>query len=266
MLNVNQITAQLARMPDQALQRYAQMNKGDPYILALALSESNRRKQMREGAQMSVPEQPKVVDQAIAGMAAPMPEDVGIGQLPVGEMEFAAGGIVAFDEGGEVPGYSAGGTLHAALTSYLKGTGQLAAYVNGTPAQRAAIEAAFHSTVGLEGPPRPTPTPGAAATSTQTTATTAARPALSRAASYMARTGVAAIPASIALGLDAAMSSAAQQGFPTTPGNPEFATEPTPEQLAFDEQRRQAAIKADPYSFLRPSRAATTPAAAAAQP
>lgn len=106
MLNVNQITAQLARMPDQALQRYAQMNKGDPYILALALSESNRRKQMRDGAQMAAPEQPKVVDQAIAGMAAPMPEDVGIGQLPVGEMEFAAGGIVAFDEGGEVPRFN----------------------------------------------------------------------------------------------------------------------------------------------------------------
>lgn len=106
MINVNQITAQLARMPDQALQQYAQMNKSDPYILSLALSESNRRKQMREGAQMAAPEQPKVVDQAIAGMAAPMPEDVGIGQLPAGNMEFAAGGIVAFDEGGEVPRFN----------------------------------------------------------------------------------------------------------------------------------------------------------------
>ena len=104
MINVNQITAQLARMPDQALQQYAQMHKGDPYTLSLALAESNRRKQMRQGAQMSVPEQPKVVDQAVQGMAAPMPEDVGIAQLPSGDMNYAEGGIVAFSDGG-VPGY-----------------------------------------------------------------------------------------------------------------------------------------------------------------
>lgn len=103
MINVNQITAQLARMPDQALQQYAQMHKGDPYTLSLALAESNRRKQMRQGAQMSVPEQPKVVDQAVQGMAAPMPEDVGIAQLPSGDMNYAEGGIVAFSDGGDVP-------------------------------------------------------------------------------------------------------------------------------------------------------------------
>ena len=51
MINVNQITAQLARMPDQSLQRYAAMHKEDPYILSLALAESNRRKEMRAGAQ-----------------------------------------------------------------------------------------------------------------------------------------------------------------------------------------------------------------------
>jgi hypothetical protein len=103
MINVNQITAQLARMPDQALQQYAQMHKSDPYILSLALSESNRRKQMRQGAQMQAPAQPKVVDQAVSEMAAPMPEDVGIAKLPAGGMNFADGGIVAFGDGGEVP-------------------------------------------------------------------------------------------------------------------------------------------------------------------
>jgi hypothetical protein len=111
MINVNQITSQLARLPDQALQQYAQMHKNDPYILSLALSESNRRKQMREGAQAIVPEQPKVVDQAIQSMAAPMPEDIGIAQLPAGEMEFADGGIVAFDEGGPVERYQSGGMM-----------------------------------------------------------------------------------------------------------------------------------------------------------
>jgi hypothetical protein len=90
-------------MPDQALQQYAQMHKNDPYIMALAMSESNRRKTIRTGAQMNAPEEPKVVDQAIQSMAAPMPEDVGIGQLPTGEMNYAEGGIVAFSDGGDVP-------------------------------------------------------------------------------------------------------------------------------------------------------------------
>jgi hypothetical protein len=110
MLNVNQITAQLARMPDPALQQYAQLHKGDPYVLSLALAESNRRKQLRQGAQMNAPQQPKVVDQEIQAMAAPMPENVGIGQLPAGNMNFADGGIVAFADGG-VPRYQAGGAL-----------------------------------------------------------------------------------------------------------------------------------------------------------
>jgi hypothetical protein len=110
MINVNQITAQLSRMSDQALQQYAQMHKSDPYTLSLALAESNRRKQVRQGAQMGEQEQPKVVDQEIQGMAAPMPEDVGIGQLPAGDMNFADGGIVAFSDGG-VPRYQSQGLV-----------------------------------------------------------------------------------------------------------------------------------------------------------
>lgn len=109
MINVNQITSRLANMPDQALQQYAAMHKNDPYTMALALSESNRRKQMRQGAQMQAPQQPKVVDQEIAQMAQPMPEDTGIGQLPAPNIErMAEGGIVAFENGGEVPGYAGG--------------------------------------------------------------------------------------------------------------------------------------------------------------
>jgi hypothetical protein len=103
MINVNQITSRLASMPDQALQQYAAMHKNDPYVMALALSESNRRKQMRQGAQMQAPQQPKVVDQEIAGMAQPMPEDTGIGQLPAPNMQsMAEGGIVAFANEGYV--------------------------------------------------------------------------------------------------------------------------------------------------------------------
>lgn len=111
MLNVEQITSSLARMPDQALQRYAAMHKNDPYIIALAMSESNRRKEMRQaaqGAQGQMP-QPKVVDQDIAAMvpqAASMPEDQGIARLPAGSMNFADGGIVAFAGGGDVERYN----------------------------------------------------------------------------------------------------------------------------------------------------------------
>jgi len=111
MLNVNQITSQLARMPDQALQQYAKMHKNDPYTVSLALAESNRRKQMRDAAQgqQGMAPQPKVVDQGIAEMSYPegqaqaMPEDVGIGALAAPNMQnFAEGGIVAFAGGDRV--------------------------------------------------------------------------------------------------------------------------------------------------------------------
>jgi hypothetical protein len=129
MINVNQITSQLARMPDQALQQYAMMHKNDPYTVSLALSESNRRKQMRDAAQgqQGMAPQPKVVDQGIASMAAPapqpqmpqeqgpqaqaMPEDVGIGALPAPNMQgMAEGGIVAFGDGGDVQHFQSGGS------------------------------------------------------------------------------------------------------------------------------------------------------------
>lgn len=115
MINVNQITSQLAKMPDQALQQYASMHKNDPYTVALALAESNRRKQMRTGAQIAPGQPPKVVDQAVAEMApvdamgnvtGALPEDVGIARIPAPNLKkMAGGGIVAFDEGGEVPRY-----------------------------------------------------------------------------------------------------------------------------------------------------------------
>ena len=111
MINVNNITSTLAKLPDQALQQYAMMHKNDPYVMSLAVSESNRRKEMRaaQGAQGGMQEQPKVVDAAVAEMAPqaqPMPEDSGIGQLPAGDMEFAGGGILAFAEGATIPGPS----------------------------------------------------------------------------------------------------------------------------------------------------------------
>lgn len=116
-LNVEQIENRLAMMQDAELQKYAAMNKNDPYIVSLAVSESNRRKKVRQaqqGMQGQMP-QPKVVDAAVQGMAAPMPEAVGIGQLPAGPMNFADGGIVAFADGGGVERYADQGLVRNPL-------------------------------------------------------------------------------------------------------------------------------------------------------
>jgi hypothetical protein len=70
MIDVNKITSMLAKLGDPQLQQYAQMHKNDPYIMSLAMSESNRRKEVRSAGQggQGMQEQPKVVDQEIARM------------------------------------------------------------------------------------------------------------------------------------------------------------------------------------------------------
>lgn len=103
-MNPQSVLADLRMMSDQQLQQYAAMHKNDPFVFPLAFQESQMRKQMRSEAQAMQPPQAKVADQALASM---MPEDVGIGALPAQNLEgMAAGGIVAFDEGGEVPRYN----------------------------------------------------------------------------------------------------------------------------------------------------------------
>jgi len=95
-------------MGDAQLKQYAAMHKDDPYILPMAIAESNARKQMRlqmQAKNMGQP-QPKVVDQEIAQITAPpqgdaLPEDQGIARLPTPNMQhMAGGGIVAFADGG----------------------------------------------------------------------------------------------------------------------------------------------------------------------
>ena len=109
--NPNKLMAQLRMMPDQQLVQYAQMHKNDPYIFPMAFQESNTRKQMRAAQNAQTPPAPKVVDQNLQEMAQPMPEDQGIATLPAPNMQnLAGGGIVAFDDGGEVLGYAGGGT------------------------------------------------------------------------------------------------------------------------------------------------------------
>ena len=108
-MNPQSVLSQLRMMSDQQLQQYAAMHKNDPFIFPLAFQESQTRKQMRSESQaMQAGPQEKVADQALAAMAPePLPEEVGIGALPAQNLEgMCGGGIVAFDEGGEVPRFN----------------------------------------------------------------------------------------------------------------------------------------------------------------
>jgi hypothetical protein len=154
------VSSTLRFMDDRALQQYAAMHKSDPYIFPLAFQESQNRQRLRmqqQGAQGMQP-QPKVADQALAQMAPsqaqPMPEDVGIGALPAGNMQFAAeGGIMGYDdanfaersepvvmmaEGGHVPRYQ-GNPQDRSLVRMpynqptANMTGEIPGFVAGTP-------------------------------------------------------------------------------------------------------------------------------------
>ena len=118
---LSNISDNLAMMPDPALQQFAQMHKQDPYMVSLALSESNRRKKMRTAAQgqAGAMQQPRVVDAAIQGMQpapapAPMmaqtqlPENQGIARIPTPNMRtLADGGIAGYEDDEE--GMATGG-------------------------------------------------------------------------------------------------------------------------------------------------------------
>lgn len=117
MLNVQALTTTLSAMSLPQLQQYAAMHKTDPYVVTMALSIANQKKQAMTAQQGQAGQQPmpKVVDQDIAQIApraAPMPENVGIGQLPAQNIQnMCGGGIVAFGEGGDVPRYQVGGVM-----------------------------------------------------------------------------------------------------------------------------------------------------------
>jgi flagellum-specific peptidoglycan hydrolase FlgJ len=114
---LSNISDNLAMMPDPALQQFAQMHKSDPYMVSLALSESNRRKKLRTASQgqAGAAPQPKVVDAAIQGMTpAPvaqtqLPENQGIAQIPAPNMRrLADGGIAGYGDD-EEQGMATGG-------------------------------------------------------------------------------------------------------------------------------------------------------------
>lgn len=100
------LPAQLRTMSDQALQQFMQQNREDIYSVALASSEANARKKLREAAavQGAAP-QGSVVDEAISE-ASPMMGGIA---AAAPDMEFADGGIV---------GYADGGTTYPGLIRY----------------------------------------------------------------------------------------------------------------------------------------------------
>ncbi len=85
-------------MPDQALQRVAQMYKQDPYILPMVIAEDMARKKMRMAAQAQMAQpQPKVADQAIMSMGQQPQAAPGIAALQAPNMQnMADGGIAGY--------------------------------------------------------------------------------------------------------------------------------------------------------------------------
>ena len=200
MIDVNQITSTLRGMPDQQLQQYAMMHKGDPYILSLAVSESNQRKKMRMAAQGQAGgmPQPKVADAAIAGMAQQqLPENQGIAQIPTPNIQrMADGGIAGYEDdeegmatggmggmfnfaqqsepvirmsGGGVPGYAAGVYNNSRFLAYLKQNGLTAKFAKGSEDEKKAILDDFgNKTSGPQKAAAPAASTPAASTATPT--------------------------------------------------------------------------------------------------
>ena len=134
MHNIIQLQKSLERVPDETLIGYVQNPQGQVPSY-LALTELNKRKEMRNAAQQQQAQQAPqhTVAQELVQQAQPQqmptgvgaltpemaqmmsqrltPREPGVASLPVpdhmfNEKNYAGGGIVAFDEGGHVPGYA----------------------------------------------------------------------------------------------------------------------------------------------------------------
>ena len=105
----------LATMSRDQLKEYAQNNAGNPYLVSLALFVSDQQKAIDRSRQAKAQPQASVVDSAIENIAPmaratipaeevefEMPEDTGIGQIPIDDTYYGAnGGIIAFADGGD---------------------------------------------------------------------------------------------------------------------------------------------------------------------
>lgn len=115
-MNIVKLQDDLKSVPDQSLVGYVQ-NPSGQVPSYLALSELQRRKQMREQVQgnQGQGQQPSVAEQLVAATQPQAPQ--GIAGIPVSnvgsEEAYAAGGIIAFDDGGEVQNFDDGGSTRA---------------------------------------------------------------------------------------------------------------------------------------------------------
>jgi len=121
MMNPDQISARLSMMDDAALQKFAELHKNDPYVLPLAVTESNRRKQVRAAAQArqaQQAQQPPVADAAIAQMQPePEPAPIPPQQMAAGIPQLAARNLESMADGG-IAGYAAGGVTKEEREKY----------------------------------------------------------------------------------------------------------------------------------------------------
>lgn len=115
----------LATMNRDQLKEYAQNNAGNPYLVSLALFVSDQQKAIDRSKQAKAQPQASVVDSAIENIAPmarasmpaeevefDMPEDSGIGQIPIDDTYYgAAGGIIAFADEGLVTDPQFGGSI-----------------------------------------------------------------------------------------------------------------------------------------------------------
>jgi hypothetical protein len=117
----------LATMSRDQLKEYAQNNAGNPYLVSLALFVSDQQKAMDRSRQAKAQPQASVVDSAIENIAPmaratipaeevefeqEMPEDTGIGQIPIDDTYYGAnGGIIAFADEGLVTDPQFGGSI-----------------------------------------------------------------------------------------------------------------------------------------------------------
>ena len=132
-MNIIKLQDMLRSVPDSALINYVQNPQGEVPSY-LALSELQRRKEVRDNYQAVKPEEKSVAEdltqkaQPQGGLAmlaknpdlSPgAPSAQGVASLPVDEgmyqeQNFAGGGIIAFDDGGEVQRYASKGLVNLA--------------------------------------------------------------------------------------------------------------------------------------------------------
>jgi hypothetical protein len=101
--SMNKMIADLVGMPPQQLAQYAAQNKDDTmkFLAAKAASDMQKKQMAMSAAQQQQAAAPPVADQVVDQMAQGLPEESGIGALPAPNMRgYAAGGIVAFADGG----------------------------------------------------------------------------------------------------------------------------------------------------------------------